>query len=357
MKIICKTRELAEELRLLTKVISEKSPIPILSCVLFETENNALMLTATDLEVGLISVCDANIVEEGRITLPCAKLLALLNQLTTEEVTIATNDKGQVLISSGTFKSRLQTWSVDDFPTMPRVEGERLTIDAQLFRSLIAKTNYAVTDKTQMYLVKGAMFSIGKPTAGIVATDGFRISLATALWEGAGAFSGLIPSKTLDTLLALNSEGLIEFSHTDRHLFFMMGGRALFSRRLEGKFPNFAHVPKTLPHKVSIDVQQLAMALRRVAALIEKVPAVTITFAPGVVRFTVKNIEVGDAAEQLDIVYDGPEIKMCMNYTFMLEFLKQAENEVIAIEFKDDTSPMIMIDSNNFMNIILGMRS
>jgi len=355
MNITCKTRELAEEIRLLEKVISDKTPIPILTCVLFEAADDTLALTATDLEVGLISICDAVITEPGQVALPAGKLLALLNQLLTEDVTIATNDKNQVIITSGTFKSRLQTWSVDDFPTMPKVTGDKITIDGDTLNSLIAKTNYAVSDKTQMYLIKGALFNLVAPTVGIIATDGFRISIATAAQSEGVAPNILIPSKTLDTLLALRPEGPVDYSYSDRHLFFTMGSRALFSRMVEGKFPNVSHVPKTLPNKCEINKDTLGTVLKRVSALIDKVPAVTLVFTPGLLFVNVRNVQVGDASEEMQMVYDGPSTTLCMNYTFMLDFIKQAENEIINIEFQDSTKPMIMIDSNNFMNIILGM--
>jgi DNA polymerase-3 subunit beta len=355
MNITCKTRELAEEIRLLTKVISDKSPIPVLSSVLFEAGDGMLALTATDLEVGLISICDAVITANGRVTLPAMKLLALLTQMTTEEVTIAINDKGQAVIASGTFKSRLQTWAADEFPIMPTVAGEKIAFDGDAFRELIAKTNYAVTDKNQMYLIKGAMFNVGFGDAmGIIATDGTRISIASVPCAGINPVSVLIPGKTLDTLLALHPEGIVSFSRTDNHLFFSMGSRALFSRVIDGKFPNFSHVPKTLPNKAQANAHELAMALRRVAAMIEKVPAVTLMFSQGLLRMLVRNIEVGDAVEQIPITYDGPDVKLCMNYTYMLDFIKHADHELVSIEFKDDSAPMIMTDGD-FMNIILGM--
>lgn len=378
MNVICNSQALAVELRLLDKIAASKSPIPVLMNVLFEASTDGLRLTATDLEVGLITTCKATIEEPGSITLPANKLLGIIEQMPNNDVHIVVNDKG-AKISSGTFQSRLQTWPAADFPTMPIVEGPISALDGVALKTLISKTRFAITDKAQMYVIDGALLSLTGNTAAMVTTDGKRLSVATAPWAGE-PLSAIIPTKTLDVLVAQDLVGKIEICRSDKHLFFIIGGRTLFSRMLEAKFPAYGRIiPKDHDKNVVINPKVLASTLRRVGVVSEKTQAVIITIRESTTKestlvVSVRNVEVGEAEEQVRVNYTctnpdvmtstvsnisngGPEIKLQVNWKFVLDFLEAAVGQTVTMALKDSTSPLLLTDGTDFLNVVLGIRS
>lgn len=361
MNITCNRLALIEELRVLDKIAAEKSSIPVLSNVLMEATGR-LRLTATDLEVGLTTFCEAEIQAPGAVTLPVNKLLTILRQLDDEDITIDVNDKEQCHVKAGKFKSRLQTWNARDFPTMPAVATAQavISMDGAALRELIIKTRYAISDKNAMYLVNGGLLSFANGTVGMVTTDGKRLSIATKPWNTPGAESLLLPAKTLDVLLTLLDDETIQILQAEHHLFFTFKDRVLFSRTIDGKFPSYASVvPKDNNHVCTADNEELRDILKRVGTVANKDQIVTLTFTPSTLEVMTRNHEVGEATEQLVVAYDGPEVKMNVNYTHVLAFLGAAKEELVSLRLKDSNSPLMMTDGleTNFINVILGQRT
>lgn len=354
MNITCNSKALANELRLLDKIASTKPTIPILMNVLLRAEDR-LRLSATDLEVGLTTVCPATILEQGTATLPVNRLLSLVDQLPDTDVRL-TMEGTKVQLSSGTFRSKLQTWPADDFPLLPDVEGNVSSLDGSALKALIDKTRFAITDKSQMYVIDGAQLSLTGNTAAMVATDGKRLSVATTSWTGE-PLTVLLPTKTIDVLLSQELGGTIEVCRTEKHIFFVMGERVLLSRMLESKFPAYARIiPKDHEHVAILERKVLSAILKRIGVVSEKTQAVFITATPGLLTVSARNVEVGEAEEQMPVQYGGPEIRVSVNWKYVADFLEAAVGQTVSMALKNDTSPLLMTDGTDFLNVILGIR-
>ena len=346
MNITTNTMALANELRILTKIAPPKPSIAILSHVLLRAEDQ-LYLSATDLEIAMSAECRATVHETGSMALPAKTLLDILEQLPDADVNI---DNGK--ITSGAFRSKLSALPHEDFPALPAINGDSIPLSGQSLRRLIDRTAYAISDKTQKYVLDGALLSLNGEVMAMVSTDGKRLSVATAARAAGIDQSVVLPSKTLDVLLAQSGDLL--FSRGERHLFFSHGKRLLISRMLEGEFPRYERIiPKGNDQMANVSRIALAAALKRVGLVAE---GVHMTFTSGALNLTSRSTEIGDADESVAIRYDGPDVHLCANWKYLLDFLDHATEQTVTIAIKTSATPLLLTDGNDFINVIMVMR-
>ena len=354
MNLTCNSQSLAKELRLFSKIAPSKPPLPILSHVLLRAEDT-LRLSATDLEIGLRTTCTAQIEMPGVVALPVAKLLQMVEQFHDTDVSISL-DKTHVLIKCGAFKSRLQAMQADDFPTLPEPEGISSTIDAKDFRQMIDRTRYAIVESGGKYLLQGALLTLSGPVAAMIATDGKRLSLATMSRTGADA-RFVIPAKTLDVLSSSADIGEIELTVGERHLFFAAGGRLLISRTLDGEFPKYERIiPRDNNKIVTVERGVLTAALKRVGLVSEENRAVYLQLTGQSMELSSSSAEVGSADEQIAVGYTGPDLKICVNGTYLLDFLDAAAGQTVTIALKDANSAALLTDGENHLAVVMLMK-
>lgn len=309
MNIVVNSQLLAAELRLLNKIVPSKPAIPILSHALLRADEG-LHIWATDLEVSLNAPCRANVIEPGLLALPVAKLLALVEQFPDGDVSIS-GEKGRASIACGAFKSKLQVLPADDMPAQPVAVGSASMLDADVLRSLISKTRYAISSATaSKYVLQGALLMLDGRAAVMVATDGKRLALATASCSGAAGRT-IIPMKTLDVVAGQPGGGDVELTIGERHLFFSIGGRTLASRTNDDKFPAYERViPRGNDKIIVMPRAALASALRRVILTSDEKGATYFDVAPGKLELSSASAEIGSASEPLCVGYEGPPLKI-----------------------------------------------
>jgi len=340
MNITCNTTQLAAELRLLTKVAPAKSTLPILSHVLLRAEDQ-LYLSATDLEIAYSTSCPATIHEIGESALPAHTLLSMLEQLPDGDVTIH-KDR----ITSSGFTSRIAALPAADFPPLPASEGDMMIISG--LPRLIERVTYAVRDKTQKYILEGALLSLVGNVMAMVAVDGKRLSIATASRSGPDV-EVVLPHKTMDVLQGVTGE--VQFSRSERHLFFKYGRRLLVSRTLDGKFPNYQRIiPRGNDQVASANRVQLSAALRRVGLVAE---TLYLSFEEGRLSLTSRSAEIGDAEEDVQIQYSGPAVRLCVNWKYVLDFLDHAVEPLVSMAIKDSKSPLMLSDGVDYVNVVM----
>jgi DNA polymerase-3 subunit beta len=352
MHIIVNSQVLAAELRLLNKVVPSKPAIAILGHVRLRGDSNGLHLYATDMEVGLSTDCAARIDMPGEVALPAAKLLSLVEQFPDADVSMQL-DKMHAAVSCGAFKSRLSSLSVTDFPALPEASGTTYQFDAADFRTLIARTRYAINAASSKYILKGALLTMNGDGAAMVATDSRRLALATMSRSGPEG-SVTVPVKTLDVLAGGSEQGMMELTVSDRHIFFASSGRLLVSRMLEGKFPAYERIiPQDNALTLTIDRMALTAALRRIVLVSEDNKATYLSLSAGQIELTTQSAEVGAASEIVAGEYDGQPLKVCVNAGFVLDFLNAATQSHITLKLKDAKSPLLLTDGDDHIAVIM----
>lgn len=365
MNVTINSQLLAQELRALNKIVPTKPTFEILSHTLVTTTDVGLEFYATDLEVSLQSSCECMVNEHGKTAVPVAKLLQMVEQFPDGDVTLSV-DKAQVLIRCGGFVSRLRVHPVNDFPQVPIVEGEQLTLDAGELRTLIARTRHAVSANASKYVLKGALLSCYDsvdgngakfPTASMVATEGKRLALAFHQKSEGPPMNIVIPAKALDSLAEGSEEGVVTMTVGPRHMFFAVNGKTLTSRKLEGEFPQYKRIIPGANDKVIVaDRMLLTAALKRVVLAAEENGAIYASFTSGRLELSSASAGIGSAFEPLEVAYDGAPLKVLINGEAVLDFLNAADKPTIEIKLKDEKTAALLSSGADHISVIMLMR-
>ena len=369
MELTVQKSDLLHELQLCQGIVERKNTIPILGNVLLETNDDGnVRLLATDLEVGLRSQCRASVASGGALTIPAKKLFEIVRALPDTEISIKAGAHGAVNVAADRFDSRMQTLPREDFPTLPDPGGDAAEIVAREdLRRMVAKTQFAITGEDTRYFLNGALFVLKPGTMSLIATDGHRLALATAVRGGTdvegGEVQAILPKKTLGELsrLLAGGEGDVRYTRGESHLFFEIDGRQLISRMIDAQFPAYERViPTGNDKQLEFERDRLTSAIRRVALLSsERSHAVKFQIAEATAEVTSSSPELGEAKEVLPVDYAGADLQICFNAQYVLDFLAAADTDSVTLELRDERSQAVMYPSGEkaaYTYVIMPMR-
>lgn len=362
MQITINSQALAAELRLLNKVVPSKPALAILAYASLTATDGQLTCYATDLELSLTTTCPVVVGSPGRIILPAAKFLALVEQFPNADVSIDSQD-GSIVVRCGAFASRLQTMQAEDHPRQPEVKGTSSGVEAAALRLLIARTRYAISATTGKHVLQGALLLMAGDKAGMVATDGKRLAVAAVVRHAGENQRLIVPAKALDVLANDAGDGDVTVTVGASHLFFSSDGKVLTSRKMDGEFPSYERiVPQGNDKVATVERTSLTAALRRTVLVSEENKAVYLVVKPGttgqsgLLELTSASIGMGSAAEPVQAAYDGEQLEVCINGGYVLDFLNAASEPTVKLSFKDANNSMMLDDGEGHKAVIMPMR-
>ncbi|MDP9160515.1 MAG: DNA polymerase III subunit beta [Acidobacteriota bacterium] len=348
MEITVTKSELLRELTATQGVVERKTTIPILSNYLFEAAGDKLSLTATDLDLSLRTSCNAKVKKEGSCTIPARKLHDYVKLLPDAEVTIKLLENHYVSIRCGRSNTKMVGMARSNFPGLPAFPTVGVVkIPAQVLRSMIAKTGFAIASEESRYTLNGALMVLKPESITMVATDGHRLAHIERPGEKFDGVSGemktLVPKKAMDELKSLldsTDADTIEFAKDESTLFFRIGQRLLTSRQLTGQFPNYeAVLPKDNSKSINLHSDELSAAISRVAQFAdERSRAVRLKLEKGELKLSASSTETGESEDTIEIDYNGDPLTIGFNAQYVLEFLKAAGAGDVKLELKDAQS-------------------
>jgi len=348
MDIVVRKTDLLKELQLFQGIVERKNSIPILSNVLVETAGAEIRIAATDLDVSLRSVCPAQVVKPGAVTLGAKKLYEIVRSLPESDVHLEVLADSWTAIESERVKFKMAGLPREDFPALPEPKGSKgIEIPGEALKDLIARTGFAITAEDARYYLAGALLLLEKDSVAMVATDGHRLSYASRhlpLKTGEPQ-RVLIPRKAVQEIgRLLESAEAISFQKMDNHIVFTAGSRTLASKTIDGQFPAFEKViTVTGDKKLQVPRETLSTAIRRVSLLSsERSRAVKLTVTEGQLDLAASSPDLGEARESVPIDYKGGSVEIGFNAQYLLDFLQAAGTERVAIELKDQESQGIL---------------
>jgi DNA polymerase-3 subunit beta len=265
------------------------------------------------------------------------------------EVSIKLLENHWVQIRSGRSNTKMVGMARANYPQVPEFPAESVTsIPAPVFKTLIARTIFAISNEESRYTLNGALLVLKPESLAMVATDGHRLSFVEKPGETLDGVSGekrvLIPRKALSELASLlNSSDAekVEFADDDHTLFFRVGHRTLSSRKLTGQFPNYeAVLPRDNTKFAVVRSSELHSAIQRVAQFAdERSKAVRLRLEGNELKLSATSTESGESEDTIDTPYAGDPIVVGFNSDYILDFLKALGNEgEVRLEFKDSQS-------------------
>lgn len=368
MEFTIAREELLQGLYLTQGVVERRTTIPILANVLFESDGEAVTVSATDQEIGVRRVCDAKVKKKGALTTAARKLYEIVRECPEGPVTIKSLDNNWISVAAARSRFKMVGLDPREFPAMPAAAAAGaagVALPAAVLREIITRTIFAVSlDETRMNL-SGVLFE--RPEQGlvrVVATDGHRLSMITRRVEGAAPAEGvIIPRKGIAEIAKIVEAGEedITISLQDGVAHASRGNVELSMRLVEGEFPDYRQVvPQGSELKFSVNGEELLAALRRVSVVSsERTRGVKIALEPGKLEVSSINPDLGEASEEIPVDFDGGGFSIGFNAKYLIEALSVLPLEQpVQLSFNDEVSPGVLRSQadDEYLYVVMPMR-
>ena len=370
MKIICTRDNLRKGITYCERSIGKNPTLPILGNIMLETEKGLLKLSATNLEVGVISYVRAKVEQEGKITVPANLLAGLIHNVKDEQITL--QEEGQMLkISSANFESKLRTTPAEDFPLIPRVtEGEQWKVVGRELSSAIRMVAPALATLETKLELTGVCITQGKEDIAIAATDGYRLAEKKIKLgkkpEKESVF--IIPGRSAQEAERIFSEEEKEITVTtsENQIAFQNEDVYFVSRLIEGQYPDYKQIiPDKFKAKVKTSKEELVGSLR-LAGIFSTVQTkdVKINVEEDKVTLHALSGELGEHHATLPAETEGEKLDVTFNYQFLQDGLASIPEEDISLSLNGSEGPSSLrgIDNktkkevSNYLYIVMPIR-
>ena len=342
MDFVVKKTELLRELQHAQGGVERKATVPILSNLLLETTGNTLAVTATDLDVTMQCTCPASIKASGALTVSARKLFDIVRFLPEADIHFKSDGQSWVHITCERAKFKIAGLPKENFPDIPSLDMKTILLPAQPLHYMSTRCAFAITQEESRYTLNGALMIVDSSKVTFVATDGHRLVFISHATEVEGVESEnrvLVPKKALNELSKLTAEGdsMVEFGHSENHLFFRAGDRLLVSRVLTGQFPNYNMViPQGNNQCAALNAAEFGAALKRVSIMAdEESHAVRFAVKKGQLEIQSSGTEIGEAKEALPANYQGAGLEIGFNAKYVLDFLAGLGSDEIELHLRD----------------------
>ena len=368
MKIKTLKDDLLKGIQVVQNAVSSKSTLPILSHILIEAKKQEIKLTATDLEIGVTATIKGEVLEEGAITVPARKFSEIIKELSSQtEINISIKKGQSITIEAGKSFFRLVGLLREDFPQLPEFpsptakNADLVRIPQKLLKNMIQLTSFAISHDETRYILNGILFSFKDKVLKLVATDGRRLAIIEKDFQEIGNVKKdvIVPMKTIQELNRnLTEEGEVIFHFKENQLQINLGAVTIFSRLIEGEYPNYEQVvPKKIKEEFNINTQEFLQAARRASILTSQdSQSVKINILKDRMIITKNTPDLGEAREELEVDYKGAELAIGFNPGFLIDVLKNIGDESVKFGFIDPEKPAMIRCGDDYTYIVLPMQ-
>ncbi len=354
MKIVTDRENLLEPLQQIAGVVERRQTLPILANILINAGSNGLQMTATDLEVELKTQASATCEGEVDFTVPARKLLDITKALPEGAVINLDIDGDKAKLQSGRSRFTLGVLPAQDYPVIePTPSNVVLSVNEALFKRLIEKTQFAMAQQDVRYYLNGMLLEISKGDIRTVATDGHRLALS----QSNGTVSKdidlqvILPRKAVIELgrLLKEREDDIKIELSNSYIKVLLEGAVFTSKLIDGRFPEYQRVmPSGSDKEVNADKSSLRQSLSRASILSnEKYRGIRFSIQNNLLQLQAHNPEQEEAEEELEINYQGEELKIGFNVGYLIDAISAIEEDEVIIELKDSNSSALMYGKGN----------
>lgn len=360
MKFSVNRIRLLEAVSLACSVIPVRTVKPVLQNLRMILESETMTLLATDLEMAVrctVHVAEAS--EEGDLLLPAAKLIAILREADSDDVSCESDDFA-FRIQSGRNHFRIMAESPEDFPVVERPgDAVPLVMPSSDFCKLIRKTSFATAKEKTRYAFNGVRFETGGGEARMVATDGRRLALMTVPIENPDGFEAghVIPAKGLAVIERVlgDLDSDCEIFLQDRAIAIRSGPVEISSRLLDGAFPRYESVlPKDVRLTARFEKLPLLAALRQANVLTaEESRSIRISFENDLAVMNTRAMDVGESRIEIEAVLEGEPIEANFNGDFLIEGIKQMDAHQVIFKLSGRDTPTIIEGEENFLYLVM----
>jgi len=364
MKFIINKEVLLDNLQKVLGPTTSKQNFPILNSVLISSANNKLKFIATDLDVTIITLQDANIIEKGKIAVPMKRFISIIRELPSGDVTVEMT-KNNLLIKCGKVEFKINTLNPAEFP---QIEEEKevslIRINPLVLEEMIRMTSFCVGYEDVNYVLNGILFDISEDTISLVATDGKRLSfikkqLPPNQPEIKTKISFILPIRAINELYKLikEKEDDIFLFVKENRVGFDFKNTQFITRPIEGEFPNYLqYIPNEIKDKLVVSRQDFSLALRRADLLsTQDYQGVKFELKKDSLVISKSTPQLGEAREVIEVRYTGQSLEIGFNPNYLIDALKNLNDAEVSFEFFGADKPAVL-RKEGFVYLILPMK-
>ena len=339
MKFTITRQNLHQALSAVAASIPSKTTLPVLSNILFEVREDSIRISGTDLDVGVRIGVPADVMETGSLTAPGKKLQEITRELADQPVEVNTRGD-QIELECGRSRFKLKGLPAADFPSLPEVPFDGgWTATGKDLLSLIRHTSFAVSTEESRPVLNGVLWELRDREMRMVATNGHRLAKMT-IPAGPSIETTtqlIVPPAALGHVQRLfDEEETINVARTGNHLGFSSDGTEVYTRLIEGTYPNYEQViPRDNDRFAVIQRKTLESAVRRVAAVAsDQTHRIRMEFEGDRLELNVLTPDLGEAHDEIEVSYEGEPLAIGFNANYLLEVLRYVGTDEVKMGFK-----------------------
>src|SRR5919204_4781258 len=362
MKVTCSREELTQKLAVVSRGVSTRTAVQILGGILLTAEPGRLTLGATDMELSLRASLEAQVDGEGAVVVPGRLLVELARLLPEAEVSIEQRaDEGVIHVASGSFESRLNTYTAEDFPRLPDAEGlERHSVERDALLETIGRVGRSASRDESRPVLTGILVRFESDRLVMAATDSYRLAVKeTPTSGGLPELEAIIPARALQELsrLAAGADE-VQLGLHENHVVFGAEGAWLTTRRIDGQFPNYRQLlPDQFEHELQLPREELLEVVRRVSLMAQRNSPLRLRFAEGELTVSAQTPDVGEARESLPAPYNADAMEIGFNAEFLRDGLESVDSPTVRLKLISPLRPAVLEgESSDYTYLIMPIR-
>ena len=361
MKVVFRHSDLQEGVNIVLKAVPARTTMPILECILIDASFDRIRLVANDMELGIETQVNGEILERGKIALDAKIFSDIVRKLPDSDVTIAVNDRDVAVITCEKAKFSIPGKPGDDFAGLPAIENKGSFVISQYsLRELIRQTIFSIAPNENNKLMTGELFEIRNNTLRVVALDGHRISIRNLeLQDSCQDRKVVVPGKTLNEvskILSGETDEMVTVIFSDNHMLFEFGQTRVLTRLIEGEYFRIDQMLSSdYETKITINRLQFMNCIDRATLLVresDKMPVI-IDIGDDSLEMRIDS-QIGSMNESMTAEKTGRDIVIGFNPKFLLDALRVIEDEEVSLYFVNAKAPcFIRDDRQSYIYLIL----
>lgn len=361
MKLVFTKSNLNKAVGIVMKAVPTRTTMNILECILINATTNEIKFTGNDMELGIETIVEGEIIEKGKIAIDAKLFSEIVRKLPDNDITLTTDSNNNALITCEKSKFNIAGKSGDDFSYLPAIiKDKMITLSQFQLKEVINQTIFSIAINDNNKMMTGELFEVNEGTLKVVGLDGHRIAIRNIKLEGrSDDVRVVIPGKTLQEIskiLNADAESFVNIYFTNNHVLFEFDQTHVVSRLIEGDYFKISQMlSNDYETKVSINKKEFLDSIDRANLLIregDKKPII-INILNGLLQVNV-NSAIGALNEDIDIDKEGKDIMIGFNPKFLMDALRVIDDENVTMYLVNHKSPCFIRDKEeNYIYLIL----
>ena len=351
MKLVFTKSNLNKAVGIVMKAVPTRTTMNILECILIDATTNEIKFTGNDMELGIETIVEGEIIEKGKIAIDAKLFSEIVRKLPDNDITLTTDSNNNALITCEKSKFNIAGKSGDDFSYLPAIiKDKMITLSQFQLKEVINQTIFSIAINDNNKMMTGELFEVNEGTLKVVGLDGHRIAIRNIKLEGrSDDVRVVIPGKTLQEIskiLNADAESFVNIYFTNNHVLFEFDQTHVVSRLIEGDYFKISQMlSNDYETKVSINKKEFLDSIDRANLLIregDKKPII-INILNGLLQVNV-NSAIGALNEDMDIDKEGKDIMIGFNPKFLMDALRVIDDENVTMYLVNHKSPCFIRD-------------